>query len=70
MSDDDSDQFGPDEPDPLPYVPTPLDAHLAPDDVAAWAVAQRPGTLALKPLALKPLALDRSGPVVRRRPGE
>jgi hypothetical protein len=29
-----------------------LDAHLALDDVAAWAVAQRPGTLALKPLAL------------------
>jgi hypothetical protein len=45
-------EFGPDEPEPLPYVPTPLDAELAPDDVAAWAVAQSPGTLALKPLAL------------------
>src|SRR6266568_7184903 len=49
MSDD---GYGPEEPEPLPFVPTPLDAAHFPDDVAAWAASFEPGTLALKPLAL------------------
>src|SRR6266571_4996349 len=49
MSDE---SFGPDEPEPLPFIPSPLDAAHFPDDVAAWAAAFEPGTLALKPLAL------------------
>jgi hypothetical protein len=57
-------EWVPDEPEPLPYIHTPLDADLAPDDVAAWAAAQLPGTVALKPLALvNPRRLSSAGRV-------
>jgi hypothetical protein len=39
-----------DGPEPVPYVPSLLDADLVPDDVAAWAAAITPGTAPLKPL--------------------
>jgi hypothetical protein len=35
--DDDSDEL-----EPLPYVPTVMDAELLPDDVAAWAASITP----------------------------
>ncbi len=37
-------------PDPEPYVPSLLDADLAPDDVAAWAATVTPGSAVVKPL--------------------
>ena len=39
-----------DGPEPLPYVPSLLDADVVPDDVAAWAASVTPGTAPLKPL--------------------
>ena len=44
---DDGDGGGP---EPLPYVPSLLDADVVPDDVAAWAASVTPGTAPLKPL--------------------
>ena len=41
-----------DGPEPVPYVPTLLDAELAPDDVAAWAASVTPGSAVAKPLAV------------------
>jgi hypothetical protein len=41
----------PDGPEPVPYVPSLLDADLVPDDVAAWAATVTPGTAPIKPLA-------------------
>jgi hypothetical protein len=35
----------------LPFVPTLLDADVAPDDVAAWAASVTPGSATVKPLA-------------------
>jgi len=53
-----------DGPEPLPYVPTVLDADLAPDDVAAWAAAVTPGSAVVKPLAvLDPARLSYAGRV-------
>jgi hypothetical protein len=40
-----------DGPEPVPYVPSLLDADVAPDDVAAWAASITPGTAPIKPLA-------------------
>jgi hypothetical protein len=55
------DEDGPEQPG---YVPTSLDAAIAPDDVAAWAVVQPPGTVALKPLAsVDPARLSPEGRV-------
>jgi hypothetical protein len=43
---------GPEEPLPAaPFVPSLLDADVAPDDVAAWAAAVTPGSATVKPLA-------------------
>jgi hypothetical protein len=39
-----------DGPEPAPYVPSLLDADLAPDDVAAWAATVTPGPAVVKPL--------------------
>jgi hypothetical protein len=51
-----------DGPEPLPYVPTLLDAEHAPDDVASWAAAVTPGSAALKPLlVLDPARLSAAG---------
>ncbi|HEY8828535.1 MAG TPA: hypothetical protein VIM17_12335, partial [Jatrophihabitantaceae bacterium] len=53
-----------DGPEPLPDVPTVLDADLAPDDVAAWAASVTPGPAAVKPLAvLDPARLSHEGRV-------
>jgi len=41
-----------DGPEPLPYVPSLLDASTAPDDVAAWAASVTPGSAVGKPLAV------------------
>jgi hypothetical protein len=35
----------------LPFVPSLLDADVAPDDVAAWAASVTPGSATVKPLA-------------------
>jgi len=49
-------------PEPVAYVPTVLDADLAPDDVAAWAASVTPGSAVVKPLAvLDPLRLSYEG---------
>ncbi|HEY8828390.1 MAG TPA: hypothetical protein VIM17_11610, partial [Jatrophihabitantaceae bacterium] len=37
---------------PEPYVPTLLDADLAPDDVAAWAASVTPGSAVVHTLAV------------------
>ncbi len=37
-------------PESLPYVPSLLDADVAPDDVAAWAATVTPGSAVVKPL--------------------
>jgi hypothetical protein len=50
------DEFGPDELEPEPYVPTVMDADLFPDDVAAWAASVDPGSATGKPLAVLELA--------------
>jgi len=53
-----------DGPEPLPYVPTLLDAAVAPDDVAAWAASVTPGSAVVKTLAvLDPLQLSHEGRV-------
>ncbi|HEY8676954.1 MAG TPA: HNH endonuclease, partial [Candidatus Dormibacteraeota bacterium] len=53
-----------DGPEPLPYVPTLLDAAVAPDDVAAWAAAAAPGSAVVKTLAaLDPRRLSHEGRV-------
>jgi len=53
-----------DGPEPVPYVPTLLDAELAPDDVAAWAASVTPGSAVAKPLAvLDPRRLSVQGRV-------
>jgi hypothetical protein len=39
-----------DGPEPVPYVPSLLDADVAPDDVAAWAATVTPGSAVVKPL--------------------
>ena len=53
-----------DEPVPLAYVPTLLDAAVAPDDVAAWAASVTPGSAVVKTLAvLDPLRLSYEGRV-------
>jgi hypothetical protein len=55
---------GPDGPQPWPYVPSLLDAELAPDDVAAWAATVTPGSAVVKPLVhLDPRALSDAGRV-------
>ncbi|HEY8826131.1 MAG TPA: DUF222 domain-containing protein, partial [Jatrophihabitantaceae bacterium] len=41
-----------DGPEPVPYVPTLLDAELAPDDVAAWAASVTPGSAVVHTLAV------------------
>ena len=41
-----------DGPEPLPYIPTLLDAELAPDDVAAWAASVTPGSAVVHTLAV------------------
>jgi hypothetical protein len=38
------------EPEPVPYVPSLMDADVAPDDVAAWAATVTPGSAVVKPL--------------------
>jgi len=49
---------------PLPYIPTLLDAEVAPDDVAAWAASVTPGSAVVKPLAvLDPRRLTHEGRV-------
>ncbi|MCW2644718.1 MAG: hypothetical protein JWP07_827, partial [Pseudonocardiales bacterium] len=40
----------PEELEPLPYVPTVMDADLCPDDVAAWAASITPGSAVLTSL--------------------
>ena len=40
-----------DGPEPVPYLPSLLDADLVPDDVAAWAASITPGTAPIRPLA-------------------
>jgi Domain of unknown function (DUF222) len=51
-------------PEPVPYVPTLLDAELAPDDVAAWAATVTPGSAVVKTLAvLDPRRLSYEGRV-------
>ena len=53
-----------DGPELLPYVPTLLDAELAPDDVAAWAASVTPGSAVVKSLAvLDPRRLTHEGRV-------
>jgi Domain of unknown function (DUF222) len=53
-----------DGPVPLPYIPTLLDAEVAPDDVAAWAASVTPGSAVVKPLAvLDPRRLTHEGRV-------
>ncbi|PZS34993.1 MAG: hypothetical protein DLM58_04730, partial [Pseudonocardiales bacterium] len=42
----------PEPPEPQPYLPTVMDAAVAPDDVAAWACSIRPGSAATTPLAV------------------
>ncbi|PZS29028.1 MAG: hypothetical protein DLM59_13580 [Pseudonocardiales bacterium] len=42
----------PEPPDPQPYLPTVMDAAVAPDDVAAWACSITPGSAATTPLAV------------------
>jgi hypothetical protein len=51
---DEADSAGWPEPVPLPelpFVPSLLDADVAPDDVAAWAASVTPGSATVKPLA-------------------
>jgi hypothetical protein len=56
------DDFGPDEPEPQPYVPTVMDADLFPDDVAAWAAAITPGSAVATPIVvLDPRRLSHQG---------
>jgi hypothetical protein len=54
-------------PEPLPaapFVPSLLDADVAPDDVAAWAALVTPGSATIKPLAvLDPRRLSHAGRV-------
>ena len=51
-------------PEPLAYVPTLLDADVAPDDVAAWAACMTPGSAVVKTLAvLDPARLSYTGRV-------
>ena len=53
-----------DGPEPLPYVPTVLDAAVAPDDVAAWAASVTPGSAVVTPLTvLDPRRLSYAGRV-------
>ena len=53
-----------DGPVPLPYIPTLLDADLAPDDVAAWAASVTPGSAVGTTLAvLDPRRLSAEGRV-------
>ena len=53
-----------DGPEPLPYVPSLLDAAVVPDDVAAWAASVTPGSAVIKPLAvLDPRRLSHEGRV-------
>ena len=53
-----------DRPVPLPYIPTLLDADLAPDDVAAWAASVTPGSAVGTTLAvLDPRRLSPEGRV-------
>ena len=53
-----------DGPVPLPYVPTLLDAEVAPDDVAAWAASVTPGSAVGTTLAvLDPRRLSAEGRV-------
>ncbi len=40
----------PPDPEPSSYVPSLLDADVAPDDVAAWAATVTPGSAVVKPL--------------------
>jgi Domain of unknown function (DUF222)/HNH endonuclease len=48
--------------EPLPYVPTLLDAAVAPDDVAAWAASVTPGSAVVTPLTvLDPARLSYAG---------
>ncbi|PZS32757.1 MAG: hypothetical protein DLM58_09180, partial [Pseudonocardiales bacterium] len=42
----------PEPPEPQPYLPTVMDAEIAPDDVAAWACSITPGSAATTPLAV------------------
>ena len=44
-----------DGPEPVAYVPTLLDAELAPDDVVAWAATVTPGSAVVNTL----MVLDR-----------
>jgi hypothetical protein len=39
-----------DGPEPVPYVPSLMDADVAPDDLAAWAATVTPGSAVVKPL--------------------
>ena len=56
--------FEADGPEPVAYVPTLLDAELAPDDVAAWAATVTPGSAVAKALAvLDPRRLSAQGRV-------
>jgi len=53
-----------DDPEPLPYIPSLLDAQRVPDDVAAWAATVTPGSAVIKPLAvLDPRRLSPEGRV-------
>ena len=53
-----------DGPEPLPYIPSLLEAALVPDDVAAWAATLTPGSAVITPLAvLDPRRLSPEGRV-------
>ncbi|MDP9118194.1 MAG: hypothetical protein M3O28_13220, partial [Actinomycetota bacterium] len=48
----------------MPYVPSVLDAQVAPDDVAAWAARMTPGSAVVTPLAgVDPRRLSAAGRV-------
>ncbi|MDT4971575.1 MAG: hypothetical protein QOG22_1718, partial [Pseudonocardiales bacterium] len=54
----------PEELEPVPYVPTVMDADLCPDDVAAWAASITPGSAVLTSLvAVDPRRLSHEGRV-------
>ncbi|MDT4980174.1 MAG: hypothetical protein QOG07_2053, partial [Pseudonocardiales bacterium] len=61
---DASDWDDPEELEPVPYVPTVMDADLCPDDVAAWAASITPGSAVVTSLvAVDPRRLSHEGRV-------